>query len=82
MLTKFYNKFYLYIYKDIKHLVRKNYKLHNNNVFLIVKFNKYACKTTTAKLTTVHYIYIECLLSFISFTFIFIKILSIQYEKI
>jgi hypothetical protein len=48
MFTKFY-KFYLYIYEDIKHLVRKNYKLHNNNnVFLIVKFNKYACKTTKA----------------------------------
>jgi hypothetical protein len=43
MLTKFY-KFYLHIHKDIKHLVRKNYKLHNN-VFLIVKFNKYDCKT-------------------------------------
>jgi predicted permease len=42
MLTKFY-KFYLYIYKDIKHLVRKNQKLHNN-VFLIVKFNRHACK--------------------------------------
>jgi hypothetical protein len=41
MVTKFYNKCHLYIYKDIKHLV-----LHNNNVFLIVKFNKYACKTT------------------------------------
>jgi hypothetical protein len=46
MLTKFY-KCHLNIYKDIKHLVRKNYKLHNN-VFFIEKFNKYACKTTKA----------------------------------
>jgi hypothetical protein len=46
MLTKFY-KCHLYIYKDIKHLVPKNWKLHYN-VFVIVKLNKYACQTTKA----------------------------------
>jgi hypothetical protein len=34
MLTKLY-KCHDYIYKDIKHLVRKNLKLHYNDVFFI-----------------------------------------------
>jgi hypothetical protein len=46
ILTKFYNC-HVYIYKDIKHLVRKNKNFYKN-VFFIVKFNKYACKTTKA----------------------------------
>jgi hypothetical protein len=44
MLINFY-KCYFHIYKDIKHLVRKN-QILNNNFFLKEKMNKHACKTT------------------------------------